>query len=148
MDAVFEQGAGWQGELTRREVAKRLGVSVSTVRRMEGVELHPIQDHQGIWRFAEDEVRKAAKSRRPGRSRYARAQDGPIAARVFKAFAAGHTLREIVIEHEVHPAVVRDLYAHWLVRLEDGEEERRDAATRREELREQRELSRLLGHLR
>ena len=37
--------------LKRAEVAKRLGISKSTVRRLEGVELFPLIDHQGIRYF-------------------------------------------------------------------------------------------------
>jgi hypothetical protein len=50
--------------LSRIEVARRLGKSVATVRRLEGVELHPTRDSSGVHRFDPDEVeRLAAKIR-------------------------------------------------------------------------------------
>src|SRR5690349_3484518 len=42
--------------LTRAGVAKRLGRSIATVRRMEGNELHPWVDDRGIHRFDQTEV--------------------------------------------------------------------------------------------
>src|SRR5262245_10175810 len=42
--------------LTRAAVAKRLGKSIATVRRLEGSELNPIRDSRGVVRFAEVEV--------------------------------------------------------------------------------------------
>lgn len=48
--------------LTRSGVAKRLGKSIATVRRMENVELHPVRDARGVLRFAEDEVDRVARS--------------------------------------------------------------------------------------
>lgn len=42
--------------LTRAGVAKRLGKSIATIRRMEGVELHPVRDEHGVYRFDPDEV--------------------------------------------------------------------------------------------
>src|SRR5262249_9275889 len=42
--------------LTRSQVASRLGVSVSTVRRFEGERLHPTVDDKGVRWFEEKEV--------------------------------------------------------------------------------------------
>src|SRR5690606_14384846 len=42
--------------LTRTGVARRLGKSIATVRRMEGVELHPTRDERGVHHFDPDEV--------------------------------------------------------------------------------------------
>jgi hypothetical protein len=52
--------------LTRGQVAKRLGRSVATVRRMEGHELHPKRDADGVLRFDPAEVQRA-RVRRDGR---------------------------------------------------------------------------------
>ena len=49
--------------LTRSDVAKRLGKCIATVRRMEGVELHPVRDERGVNRFDPDEVEAAAAGR-------------------------------------------------------------------------------------
>ena len=46
--------------ITRGEVAKLLGKSVATVRRMEGSELHPTVDTKGVNRFAPDDVARVA----------------------------------------------------------------------------------------
>lgn len=48
--------------LTRAGVAKRLGRSVATVRRMEGIELHPWVDERGVHQFDAGEV-DAVKAR-------------------------------------------------------------------------------------
>jgi hypothetical protein len=42
--------------LTRSQVARRLGKSVATVRRLEGVELYPRRDWRGGWQFSEVEA--------------------------------------------------------------------------------------------
>src|SRR5215471_18614202 len=46
--------------LTRGQVAKRLGKSIATVRRLEGVELHPQRDAGGVLRFDAREVQRVA----------------------------------------------------------------------------------------
>ena len=51
------------GMLTRSGVARRLGKSIATVRRMEGVELHPTRDERGVHRFDPDEVERIARDR-------------------------------------------------------------------------------------
>lgn len=53
--------------LTRSGVAKRLGKSIATVRRMEGVEFHPTLGSDGVRLFDPDEVEGVA-SGRPGPS--------------------------------------------------------------------------------
>ncbi|MDP3768322.1 MAG: hypothetical protein Q8S13_09925 [Dehalococcoidia bacterium] len=50
---------------------------------------------------------------------------GATTADVFKAFADGKDIREIVIRLRVPPQVVRELYAEWCISLEDGEATRR-----------------------
>ena len=42
--------------LTRDGVAKRLGVSISTVRRLEGTRLHPSIDGNSVRRFKASDV--------------------------------------------------------------------------------------------
>ena len=49
--------------LTRTGVAKRIRKSLATVRRMEGNELHPEVDENGVHWFDEDEVEHVAKGR-------------------------------------------------------------------------------------
>jgi hypothetical protein len=47
--------------LTRDDVAKRLNVSVSTVRRLEGTRLHPLIDDKSVRRFKASDVERLAK---------------------------------------------------------------------------------------
>ena len=47
--------------LTRAAVAKRLGRSIATVRRLEGNELHPWTDERGVHRFDAAEVDELAR---------------------------------------------------------------------------------------
>lgn len=54
--------------LTRSGVAKRLGKSIATVRRMEGVELHPTRGSNGVHLFDPDEVDAAARGETLDRS--------------------------------------------------------------------------------
>jgi hypothetical protein len=42
--------------LTRSGVAKKLGKSIATVRRLEGQELFPLVDTNGVHRFPDDQV--------------------------------------------------------------------------------------------
>lgn len=44
--------------LSRSQVAKRLGKSVATVRRLEGHVLFPVRDRRGIYRFEQWEVER------------------------------------------------------------------------------------------
>ena len=46
--------------MNRRQVAQRLGKSQATVRRIEGVLLHPTQDSRGVHRFDDKEVEALA----------------------------------------------------------------------------------------
>jgi hypothetical protein len=53
--------------LTRGQVAKRLGKSIATVRRMEGRALHPKRDQKGVLRFDPAEVERVVRQPlRPG----------------------------------------------------------------------------------
>lgn len=66
--------------LTRAQVAKRLGKSIATVRRLEGERLHPRRDAAGIHRFDAGEVARLASQlaiERGGRATSAGAGDSP-----------------------------------------------------------------------
>jgi hypothetical protein len=52
--------------LTRIQVARRLRRSIATVRRIEGLYLHPVVDWRGVHRFYPDEVRSLAQDLRDG----------------------------------------------------------------------------------
>jgi transcriptional regulator with XRE-family HTH domain len=121
-----------QVRLTRTEVAKRLGVSTSTVRRYEGGRLHPVKDAAGAWTFDPAEVAALAAElvSDPAHTPGARGvpQEAPpelprgeLAARVFERLEQRQTLAEIVIGLRVAPELVRALYHEWLVGLTEGE---------------------------
>jgi len=54
--------------LTRSGVAKRLGKSIATVRRLEGHALHPTVDGNGVHRFSDSQVRLLLQRIRSGES--------------------------------------------------------------------------------
>ena len=134
--------AASKATLTRAEVAARLGISTSSVRRLEGVHLHPVQDDRGTWRFDSAELdrvpRRAQLQRNASRRRNAPSA-GQIAARVFRMLEAGEGLNEIVIAARQPPALVRQLHREWLISLEQGERDRQV----RERNRQTRERARL-----
>lgn len=154
--------------LTRADVAARLGVSTSTVRRYEGELLHPTKGADGVNRFDAQEVaslaltllgqkplkpkskesRNADKQRAPGRT------PGDIAAEVFERLEQRQTLAEIVIGVRVTPEVVRELHREWQRGLILGEMERDkpvvpagDVRRRCERIAKQPELGAMLGAL-
>jgi len=47
--------------MTRKQVALRLGKSLATVRRIEGVLLHPTRDARGVHQFDDSEVEALAR---------------------------------------------------------------------------------------
>lgn len=125
--------------LSRADVAARLKMSVSSVRRLEFDKLHPLQDQHGVWRFDPTEVEAVAaanvrqRRRAPLRARHGReeqlsaAREGRTAATVFRMFARGMTLPQIVVATNQSPVVIRDLYREWSTSLDHGEWERRTA---------------------
>jgi phage protein D len=83
--------------LTRTQVARRLGKSLATVRRLEGVQLHPHVDANGVHRFEVREVELLARRRHSPRTR----------------------------ANEASPAVERDqAWRHRSITLDEGAEER------------------------
>lgn len=124
--------------LTRDDVAKRLGVSISTVRRLEGTRLHPSIDDKSVRRFKASDVERLAKeleaeqrSPRNAQQAVVRAAEipkGELAALVFERLEQRHSLAEIVIALRVPPEDVRDLYHSWLVGLWAGELQRPEPA--------------------
>jgi len=122
--------------LVRAEVAARLGLTISGVRRLESDRLHPRSDSHGVWRFDPEEVDALAASMpaRPKRSsssfsdlERAAARNGRLAARVFRMFARRMTLPQIVLATKQPPAAIRELYREWATSLDMGEWERQQA---------------------
>jgi hypothetical protein len=113
--------------LTRAEVAARLGVSPTSVRRMEFDQLHPVSDDRGVWRFDPAELDAVsrvpvARRRRPlSEDARARAKDGKLAARVFQMFARSWSLPRIVVATKEPPERIRALYHEWSTSLEECE---------------------------
>ena len=127
---------------TRHEVAEHLSVSITTVRRMEGRDLHPQLDARGVRLFAASEVRSVAERRAPRPTTDKTEDEGALAARVFALFRGGADLRTVVITARVHPRVVRDLYTEWWVTLNEGERRRRQALADAEDRRERARMGR------
>jgi DNA-binding transcriptional MerR regulator len=127
-----------QASLTRDDVAKRLGVSISTVRRLEGSRLHPLVTDKGVRRFRPADVEQlaaalAAEQNTPRNAQKAAAHaielgKGELAARVFERLEQRHSLAEIVIALRLPPDEVRELYHTWLVGLWAGELQRPEPA--------------------
>lgn len=123
--------------LTRRAVAARLGISTSSVRRLEWSDLHPELDERGVWRFDAAEVERiepqlarlpSARGATGDDEARARARKGRLAARVFRLFARNMTLPQIVVGTKQPPEVIRELYREWSTDLDEGEWARRQAA--------------------
>jgi hypothetical protein len=109
--------------LKRQNVAELLGVSTSTVRRLEGRTLHPVQDRDGTWWFDPAEVERlraaeGVRQRRAAPREGAPTARGRLAARVFAMFESGATLRQIVVRTKQEPATIRELHAEWSKPLE------------------------------
>lgn len=129
---------GTRHTLTRGQVATRLGISTSSVRRLEWDLLHPVQDDRGNWRFdpAELDGLPARRTRGDeGRSAAAdeartNARKGRLAARVFCMFARDISLPQIVVATKQPPEVVRALYHEWVTSLHDHEWDASRAARR------------------
>ena len=102
--------------LTRGKVAGMLGVSVATVRRMEGKTLHPRQV-DGTWRFDPDEVARIHPAEKPSSKRSTPQSAGDLASDLFHRFDQGQDLRAIVEELHLPPEQVRSLYQEWATPL-------------------------------
>lgn len=87
--------------LTRAQAARRLGVSLATVRRMEGAELQPVII-DGKHCFAIDELDKHRK-----------VTDGDLAAQAFELFNADMTQVDVVIALKEPPERIRKLFQDW-----------------------------------
>ena len=121
-------------ELTRAQVAARLDVSISTVRRYEGERLHPRVDEDDVRWFDEKEVAALAatltneprvmrrRNAEPASgARGTQRSAGEIAAQVFERLEQRQSLAEIVIGVRVEPSVVRELYEQWCLGLVEGQ---------------------------
>ena len=111
-------------ELTRKQVADRLGLSVSSVRRLEreGV-LTPAIGQGGVRLFCTDQVEAVRVYRErneepEGLPTVPAAQtlaptDGALAALAFAHFDQGETPIQVVQALELSPDRVKQLYTQW-----------------------------------
>lgn len=138
LTVIQGSGEATQPSLTREDVAKRLGVSVSTVRRYEGTRLHPVITAKGVRMFTRESVERLAaalvaeqntpRAMQKAAARAAELPKGELAALVFERLEQRHSLAEIVIALRVPPDEVRELYHAWLVGLWWGELRRSEPA--------------------
>jgi DNA-binding transcriptional MerR regulator len=123
---VLPGAAQQASSLTRGQVAARLGISVSTVRRYEGDKLHPTVDEHEVRWFDEKEVaalaatlanstgakRSASTSAAMARAPESRTA-GEIAALVFERFEQRQSHAEIVIGLRLEPEIVAHLFEQY-----------------------------------
>lgn len=110
--------------LTRSQVARRIGRSVATVRRMEGHSLHPDVGPRGLRLFDSDEVEDvAARIARSGRAlgRDTFGLDRAPAACPSR-FASTHAASSEVSRLKHLLAHTRESHAAWRARVEDAVE--------------------------
>jgi hypothetical protein len=124
------EGEGVMVTITRKEVASMLGVSVATVRRMEGKSLHP-KLIDGAWRFEIDDVKGVQRA--PSAVVKRAPSEGEIAAEIFRRFDEGKSLRQIVRECRQPPKVIRAMHEEWAAPLGRASDVECCAATTRDE---------------
>jgi hypothetical protein len=102
--------------LTRYQVARQLGVGITTVLRMcARGELHPRPGANGVWRYDPGEViRVGAMRTDPGRR-----GAGQTAAAAFHMFDTGVEFKDCVILLQLPPGEVRRLYREWQSSFDD-----------------------------
>ncbi len=121
-------------QLTRGQVAARLGISISTVRRHEGTRLHPTIDGDDVRWFDSNEVAALASelaNTASGKRKTTEASTtreasptrstGELAALVFERLEQRQSLPEIVIGLRIAPEVVRELFDQWCLGLTEGQ---------------------------
>jgi hypothetical protein len=94
-------------------VVELMRVSVTTVRRLQGSELHPRRSPEGVYLFDPREVEEASARRPPPPERVECREPGELAAEAFKLFRDGVDVRDAVIALRRPPVEVEALYADW-----------------------------------
>ncbi len=107
-----ERGGQRGRVLTRAAVARRLGIGITTVRRLEGTTLHPTVGPGGVRQFSAEEVERLA-SQRSAKSPAPTSTAGEVAAEAFRMFRDGYDFPDIVIRLRQTPAVIRQLFADY-----------------------------------
>ena len=99
--------------LKRSDVARRFGVSTSSIRRMEGSSLQPIVGPKGVRYFAEEQIEAVfVRIRRTSRAEIVDTS-GPVAGCVFERLKAGMDAADIVKELRLEPELVEKLLKQW-----------------------------------
>ncbi|MCX5748070.1 MAG: helix-turn-helix transcriptional regulator [Proteobacteria bacterium] len=119
--------------LTRGQVAARLNISVSTVRRFEGSRLNPTIGADDVRRFDEKEVvalaaelanaavmKVKATSGAPAPTSASR-DPGELAALAFERLEQRQSLAELVIGLRITPEIARAFFDQWSVGLAEGQ---------------------------
>jgi hypothetical protein len=107
-DAEAALATAGSGRMTRKQVADRLGVAETSVRRLEGTYLHTIRHGRFVF-FDEAEVEHYA-AEGGGRRKH---DSGEVAARAFELFREGKDFREVVIELRQTPERIRQLLREY-----------------------------------
>jgi hypothetical protein len=109
------------GLLRRKDAAKTANMSVRSLRRLEGTELHPVIDEKGQYWYDPAEVARVAV--RDGgddvQHRAEQRNEGDTAAATFALLRAGKTPTQIVEVLALPPDIVRRLCEQW-AELEGG----------------------------
>jgi hypothetical protein len=100
-------------KVTRSAAAAALRVSVTTVRRWEGELLHPERGPDGVHVFDLAEIEALARQRPAQEERARNGTAGEVAAAAFALFKKGVDPRDVVIELEQPPDVIKKLQAEW-----------------------------------
>jgi DNA-binding transcriptional MerR regulator len=97
--------------LRRTEAARLLGVSKSTLRRMEGEQLTPVLGPGNVRLFHEEQVQSVIVTRhsRLGSQR----SPGDVAADVFALFDSGTHPVDVVKQLRIEPELSEALHARW-----------------------------------
>jgi hypothetical protein len=96
----------------RSQAARLLGVSKSTVRRMEGQTLTPVVGPKNAHLFHEEQVQSLIVTRRSETGCQPRAT-GDIAADVFELFDENLHPVEVIKRLRIEPGLVETLHQHW-----------------------------------
>jgi hypothetical protein len=98
--------------LTRGEVARILGISVSSVRRLEPNALPVVVDENGAHLHSEERV-LAYKLERAAACDRSGGDEGALAGAAFERFDRGASAVDVVKELKLTPRVARELLAEW-----------------------------------
>jgi hypothetical protein len=97
--------------LGRAQAAQLLGVSKSTLRRMEGEQLMPVVGPKNVRLFHEEQIRSLVVTRRAEVA--STHPSGDLAADAFELFDAGLHPVDVVKKLRVEPSLIESLHQRW-----------------------------------